>query len=105
MKVLLLISSPILEFLTVPSAEIRGLEAAENGNAIRVLVRNAVDSHFGYQHTSRRHVAVVVLDAKGDLQLPGIIGSSAMSDGLGIVGSRGFYALPTTLEGVTGTVI
>ena len=91
-------------FLTVSSAEIRGLEAAENGNAIRALVHDAVDSHFGRQHTSRRHVAVVVLDAKGNLQLPGIAGTSAMSDGIGIVGSKGFCTLPSTLEGVTSTV-
>lgn len=50
-------------------------------------------------------MAVVVLDAKGNLRLPGITGTSAMSHGIGIVGSKGIHTLPSTLEGVTSTVI
>jgi hypothetical protein len=43
---------------------------------------------------------VVVLDAKGDLQLKGIAGHSALNDGLGIIGSRSLYTLPSCIEEV-----
>ncbi|TGZ83618.1 hypothetical protein EX30DRAFT_368951 [Ascodesmis nigricans] len=81
--------------------EIRGLEAAGNGNAIRELVRDAVDSYFGRRFADKRYIGVVVLDAIGDLRLPGIKDTSALGGGLGIVGSKGFHSLTTTLEGVT----
>lgn len=96
--------SPLKPEYTHCPPEIRGLEAAGNGNAIRELVRDAVDSYFGRRFADKRYIGVVVLDAIGDLRLPGIKDTSALGGGLGIVGSKGFHSLTTTLEGVTSMV-
>lgn len=91
-------------FWKLKFAEIRSLEAAGNGHAIRELVRNAVNGYFGHRFAAKRYVAVVVLDARGNLQLPGIKNTSALAGGLGIVGSKGFYTLPTSLADITSVV-
>jgi hypothetical protein len=59
-----------------------------------------VDDYFCTFTTAKLYIAVVVLDAKGDLQLKGIAGHSALNDGLGIIGSRSLYTLPSCIEEV-----
>lgn len=79
--------------------EIRELESSQNGETLREVVHMAIDQYF-VNTSAQRHVAVVVLDAKGDLQLPNIYNKSALNDGIGIVGSRALYTLPTCVEEV-----
>ena len=84
--------------------EIRGLEEAQDGSEMRRLVGEAVKGLFPSSKQAKRYVAALVLDAKGDLQIPGNTSKYALSDGLGIVGSRSLYTLPSCVEEVVPTV-
>ena len=63
-----------------------------------------MDGLFDAAERAKRHVAVLVFDAQSDLQIPGNAGRSALSDGLGIVGGRSLYTLPTYIEDIVPTV-
>lgn len=58
-----------------------------------------MSSYFG-PGAAKRYVAVVLLDAKGDLRFEGISGHSALGDGLGIAGSLSLFTLPSCIEEV-----
>lgn len=80
------------------------METAKDGSAIRRIVGETVDGLFDAAEREKRHVAVLVFDAQSDLQIPGNAGRSALSDGLGIVGSRSLYTLPACIEDIVPTV-
>jgi hypothetical protein len=82
--------------------EIRQYEAAGDGKTLRRIADNAIDSYFRFNpaEKSRRYFATVFLDARGDLRIKGITTSSALDGGLGIVGSRSLYTLPSCVEEV-----
>ncbi|KAI5817035.1 putative peptidase family-domain-containing protein, partial [Pyronema omphalodes] len=83
------------------SVEIRRIEQTENGEALKQLVKQAVDKHLGSGFTAiKRYIAVVLIDAKGHLQFQGLSNQSALNDGLGIIGSRSLYTLPSCIEEV-----
>lgn len=75
------------------------MEKSQNGKGLREVIRKAVFSYFGAS-TAKRYVAVVLLDAKGDLQFKEISGHSALGDGLGIAGSLSLFTLPSCVEEV-----
>lgn len=84
--------------------DIRNLETAQDGQGIRDMVNESLKDLLGSRELPNRHVAVLVFDAKTDLQVPGIVGRSAISDGLGIIGSRSLYTLPSCIEEIVPTV-
>lgn len=86
------------------ATEIRSLEKSQDGKGLRKVVQKAVSSYFGAT-TAMRYVAVVVLDARGDLQFKGISGHSALCDGLGITGSLSLFTLPSCIEEVCPSFI
>jgi hypothetical protein len=86
------------------TAEIRELEKGLKGAELLKIVQRAVEAHFGRAAVGKRYVGVVVLDARGDLQIEGITHHSALSDGIGMVGSRSLYTLPSCIEEVVSSV-
>lgn len=89
----------------MPQPDIQRLEASQDGNAIFDTASEAVDTYFRQlSANSKRHVAVLMFDAKGDLKIKGLTNRSAISDGVGVCGSRSLYAFPSFLEEVAPAV-
>lgn len=85
--------------------EIRRLEDMQDVDSLWDIISGAVESHFGHEvPAAKRHVAVLILDAKGDLRFKDFVNRSSISNGLGIFGSRSLYTLPSCLEEVVSAV-
>ncbi|PWW80677.1 hypothetical protein C7212DRAFT_350072 [Tuber magnatum] len=81
--------------------DIRQREASQDVQGIWDIASEAVEDYFGeIAPATKRHVAVLILDAKGDLRFGDLINRSAFSNGLGLCGSRSLYTLPSYLEDV-----
>ncbi|KAH0609572.1 uncharacterized protein H6S33_013058 [Morchella sextelata] len=85
-------------------AEIQSLETARDGAALLDIASAAVDKYFQYFQNlsvnSKRHVAVLMFDAKDDLRIEGLINHSALSNEVGVCGTRSLYTFPSCLEEV-----
>ncbi|RPB15214.1 hypothetical protein P167DRAFT_483266 [Morchella conica CCBAS932] len=85
-------------------AEIQNLETARDGAALLDIASAAVDKYFQYFQNlsvnSKRHVAVLMFDAKDDLRIEGLINHSALSNEIGVCGTRSLYTFPSCLEEV-----
>ncbi|KAI5842573.1 putative peptidase family-domain-containing protein [Morchella snyderi] len=85
-------------------AEIQSLETARDGAALLNIASAAVDKYFQYFQNlsvnSKRHVAVLMFDAKDDLRIEGLINHSALSNEIGVCGTRSLYTFPSCLEEV-----
>lgn len=92
----------ILNFTSLK--EIQQLESAQDGDAIFNIASEAVNRYFQQPANSKRHVAVLMLDTKGDLRVNGLINRSAMSDGVGVCGIRSLYTFPSCIEEVVPAV-
>ncbi|CAZ82654.1 unnamed protein product [Tuber melanosporum] len=76
-------------------------EASRDVRGIWDIASEAVEDYFGeIAPVTKRHVAVLILDAKGDLRFGDLMNRSAFSNGMGLCGSRSLYALPSCLEEV-----
>lgn len=84
--------------------EIRHEEACGDGRTLRAIAKRAIEKHFGDLSPTKRYVAVVFLDATGDLQINGITHHSALDGNIGIIGSRSLYTLPSCIEEVVPAV-
>lgn len=63
-----------------------------------------MNRHFQQSTNAKRHVAVLMFDSKGDLRINGLLNRSAMSDGVGVCGSRSLYTFPSCIEEVVPAV-
>jgi hypothetical protein len=88
--------------------EIQSLETARDGAALLDIASAAVDKYFQYFQNlsvnSKRHVAVLMFDAKDDLRIEGLINHSALSNEVGVCGTRSLYTFPSCLEEVVPAV-
>ena len=85
--------------------DIQQREASQDVQGIWDIASEAVEDYFGeIAPATKRHVAVLVLDAKGELRFGDLINRSAFSNGLGLCGSRSLYTLPSCLEEVVSAV-
>ena len=89
----------------LPVKDIQQREASQDVQGIWDIASEAVEDYFGeIAPATKRHVAVLVLDAKGELRFGDLINRSAFSNGLGLCGSRSLYTLPSCLEEVVSAV-
>ncbi|RPA98889.1 hypothetical protein L873DRAFT_1686008, partial [Choiromyces venosus 120613-1] len=81
--------------------DIQQREASQDVQGIWDTASEVVEDYFGETApATKRHVAVLIIDAKGDLRFGDLANRSAFSNGLGLCGSRSLYTLPSCLEEV-----
>jgi hypothetical protein len=85
--------------------DIHGLENAQDVDGLWDMASTAIDNYFGqFAPATKRYVAVLILDAKGDLRFNDFANRSSFNNGMGVCGSRTLYTLPSYLEEVVSAV-